>query len=66
MSEKKAYSLDEAAAACGVSVRTLRDAITSGDLLVKGAGPKRSKPIVLAADLDAWLDSLAYIARRAS
>lgn len=52
---KKAYSLPEAAEVASVGLSTLKAAIERGDL------PKRypsGRPIVLATDLEKWLESL--------
>jgi hypothetical protein len=52
---KKAYTLVEAARVASVGESTLRAAMDRGDL------PKRfpsTRPVVLASDLDKWLESL--------
>lgn len=52
---KKAFSLPEAAEVASVGLSTLKAAIDRGDL------PKRypsGRPIVLATDLEKWLESL--------
>ena len=53
--KKLAYTYDQAAAAVGVSARTLRELVARGDLAVKYVG---SKPLILASDLEAWLEAL--------
>ena len=52
---KLAYTYPEASAAVGVSVRTLQRVVERGDIAVKYIG---SKPVIQAAELGAWLDSL--------
>lgn len=49
------YDLARAAAAVGLSERTLRDAIATGDLIAHYLG---RKPLIRRADLDAWIESL--------
>lgn len=49
-----AYTLTEAAQAAGVSKRTLQRALAAGDLTARY--PTR-RPVVLAEDLRAWLES---------
>lgn len=49
------YDLARAAAAVGLSERTLRDAIAAGDLIAHYLG---RKPLIRRADLDAWIKSL--------
>lgn len=53
---KLAYSLEEPAAATGHSVSTLRIAIRRNDLLARYAN---SKAIILADEMQNWLNSLA-------
>ena len=50
--DKLAYTVDEAAAACGVSADIIRRAIRAKNLPVKYP---TSRPVVLRADLEAWL-----------
>jgi excisionase family DNA binding protein len=50
-----AYTLTDAAAAVGLSERTLRDAIGEGSLTAHYSG---RKPLIRPADLEAWLESL--------
>jgi hypothetical protein len=50
-----AYSLAEAAESVGVSLSTLKNVITAGDL---NPVYVNSKPILTARELQAWLDSL--------
>lgn len=52
---KLAYSIEEAAAATGYSTDSIRKAIRNNDLAVKYAN---SKPVVLASELEAWLNAL--------
>lgn len=52
---KKGFTLPEAAEIASVGLSTLKAAIDKGEL------PKRypsGRPIILASDLDAWLESL--------
>jgi len=53
---KLAYTFEEAAEACGYSVRTLKTAAANSELLVKYA--TKTKGVIRAADLDDWLDRL--------
>lgn len=55
MSQKLAYTYQEAANSVGVSVRTLQRLVERGDLAVKYIG---SKPVIRASELDAWLETL--------
>ena len=55
MSAKLAYSLQEAAEIASTSVPVLRRKIANNDLTVKYIN---SKPVVLASELEAWLQSL--------
>ncbi|WP_372595450.1 helix-turn-helix domain-containing protein [Actinotalea sp.] len=50
-----AYTIPDAAQAVGLSERSIRDAIRRGDLAPRYFG---SKPLIPAAELDAWLHSL--------
>ncbi|SEC89311.1 helix-turn-helix transcriptional regulator [Arthrobacter woluwensis] len=52
---KLAYSIPEAAEAIGQSTDTIRRSIARGDLSVKYPN---SKPVILASELESWLDSL--------
>ncbi|MBU4213915.1 MAG: hypothetical protein KJ792_04585 [Actinobacteria bacterium] len=52
------YDLAGAAGATGISERTIRDAIASGDLVANYVGSKATKPILRAVELDAWIASL--------
>lgn len=52
---KLAYTLDEAAAASGVSRTTINEALAKGSLV---ATYPTSRPVILAADLQDWLDTL--------
>lgn len=53
--EPLSYDLTTAAAAVGLSDRTLRDAIADGSLTAHYSG---RKPLVLRADLEDWIRSL--------
>lgn len=55
MIEPISLPLVDAAAAVGLSDRTLRDAIADGSLTAHYAG---SKPLIAPADLRAWFESL--------
>lgn len=61
---KKAYTREEAAAECSVSVDTIKRAINKGALKGKRSGPKdeqgnpTGKYLILEKDLDAWLEGL--------
>jgi hypothetical protein len=53
--EKKAYTIPEAAEVASIGESTLKAAIERGDL------PRRypsTRPVILASDLDKWLESL--------
>lgn len=52
---KLAYSIEEAAAATSYSTDTIRRAIRNNDLSVKYAN---SKPVILASELESWLNAL--------
>ena len=54
MSDKLAYSIEEAAAAVGYSSDTIRRAIRNSELVARYAN---SNPVVMAAELTAWLES---------
>jgi excisionase family DNA binding protein len=53
---KLAYTIAEAAEATGYSEKTIRRAIDAGDLVVRYG--TKTKPVVKADELEAWLDSL--------
>ena len=55
MSQKIAYTFEEAADQSGYSIRTLKQAVADGNLAARYAN---SKGVIRHADLDAWLDSL--------
>jgi hypothetical protein len=65
MTIKLAYTREEAATACGVSVDSIKRAINRGDLRAKRSakhpetGEPTGKYLILAADLQAWLEGLA-------
>lgn len=50
-----AYTIEDAATAAGVSKSTLNRAIASGDLTRRYPN---SKPVIMADELAAWLESL--------
>lgn len=50
--DKMAYTIDEAAEVASVSVTTIREAYRSGALPVT---KPTSRPLILRADLEAWL-----------
>ena len=51
-----AYTMQAAAAACGLSVSTLRAAIIKGTLVARWVG---RKPIIRHEDLWEWIDELS-------
>lgn len=55
MTQKLAYTYQEAASSVGVSVRTLQRLVERGEIAVKYIG---SKPVIRATELDAWLETL--------
>lgn len=55
MTAPLAYSIPDAAQAVGLSERSIRDAIRRGDLAPRFYG---AKPLITAAELDAWLNAL--------
>lgn len=55
MTEKRAYTYQEAATSVGVSVRTIQRLVERGDIAVKYIG---SKPVIRASELDEWLETL--------
>lgn len=50
-----AYSLEQAAEACGISLSSLKRFIAAGDLTPRWVN---TKPVLQAPELAAWLDSL--------
>lgn len=56
--EKRAYSLAEAETASGLSISTIRHAIDNNELVASYGGPKKTKVIILADELDRWLRNL--------
>ena len=52
---KLAYSLEEAALACGYGQTTLKVAIRRGELVARFAN---AKPVIPVAELESWLESL--------
>jgi len=59
MSSRISLTLEEAAVAVGFSVKSLRGAITSGDLIAhRKSRAANSKYVVLVDDLRAWVESL--------
>ena len=55
MNAKLAYSIPEAAEVASTSVSVLRRKIAANDITVRYIG---SKPVILADELKAWLESL--------
>lgn len=55
MSDRIAYTFEDASTQCGYSVRTLKQAVTDGALLARYAN---SKGIIRHADLYDWVDRL--------
>lgn len=53
--DRRAFNVQEAAALCGISADVVRAAIRRGDLIAKYPS---SRPIILAAELDTWLERL--------
>ena len=51
---KIAYTLEEAAAACGYSVDTIRRAVRKSEMVARYAN---SKPVIMASELTEWLES---------
>lgn len=59
MSSRISLTLEEAAVAVGFSVKTLRGAIGSGDLIAhRKTSAANSKYVVLVDDLRGWIESL--------
>lgn len=55
------FNLEDAAKACGYSVKTLRGAIASNSLIAHRASEaSNSKLVIRVADLDAWIESLPF------
>lgn len=52
--ERKAYTLAEAAAVCGVGLTVIKEACDRGDLIKRYP---TSRPVILADELDSWLKS---------
>ena len=48
-----AYTIQEAAASCGVSEKTIRRAMANGDLIAKYP---TSRPVIPADELRDWID----------
>lgn len=55
MSQRIAYTFEQAAEQTGYSVRTLKQAVADGNLAARYAN---SKGVLRHADLETWLDSL--------
>ena len=53
--QKLAYSFEEAAAATGYSVDTVRRAVRNRELTARYGN---SKPVILAGELSEWLEAL--------
>lgn len=58
MSDKLAYDVQTVADIASVSPWTIRDAIKKNELVARYTGVKRTKAIILAAELERWLSSL--------
>jgi len=58
MTAQLAYTVDEAAQASATSKATIHRAIAAGELTVRYVGPKKSKIVILAEELTAWLHAL--------
>lgn len=52
--ERKAYTLPEAALVAGVGLTVIKEAADSGELIKRYP---TSRPVILAAELDDWLKS---------
>lgn len=52
---KRAYSIPEAAESIGIGISKLRQKIRNSEIAVKYID---SKPVILATEIDAYLDSL--------
>ena len=52
-----AYSLKQAAEACGISLSLIKQFVRDGDLNPRYVN---SKPVIPASELAAWVDSLPY------
>jgi hypothetical protein len=55
--EKLAYTIAQAAEACGVGVTVIDEACRRGDLV---KSYPNSRPLILAAELQRWLESLPH------
>lgn len=55
MSTKLAFTFEEAAAATGYSVDTVRRAVRNNELTARYAN---TKPVILTTELEAWLEAL--------
>jgi hypothetical protein len=55
MTQKLAYTYEEAAAQCGYSVRVLKQQVSDGNLLARFAN---TKGVIRHEDLAEWLDAL--------
>jgi hypothetical protein len=55
MSDKIAYTYEEAAQAVGYSKRTIQLAVDRGDLIARYAN---AKPVIAASELLRWIESL--------
>lgn len=62
VNKKKAYTYEQAAEAIGVSVRTIRRIVHNGDLVPRYP---TAKPVLLAQDLDDYLENLPTEAPKA-
>ncbi len=55
MSQKLSFTFEEAATATGYSVDTIRRAVRNSELTARYAN---TKPVILAGELDEWLQAL--------
>jgi len=56
-----AYNFEQAATATGYSVDTIRRAVRNNELTARYAN---SKPVILASELESWLEALPTEAKR--
>ena len=58
MTAPLAYGVKDAAQACSVSTTTIERALAAGELVAKYSGAGKSKRVILADELGAWLHAL--------
>ena len=58
---KLAFSFEEAAAATGYSIDTIRRAVRNNELVARYAN---TKPVITVAELSEWLESLSTEPKR--